>query len=105
MPRNYGSKRDGGSFDDATKLAVWKKGVIVNGVDAAKKRKDKCDAWIEWDNYGKTTENGTGWEIDHIKPVAKDGSDRLDNLQPLQWENNRHKSDNWPNYDCLKSAR
>ena len=41
-----------------------------------------------------------GWEIDHIKPVAQGGSDELSNLQPLHWENNAHKSDNWPNWTC-----
>ena len=40
-----------------------------------------------------------GWKIDHIKPVAKGGTDDLNNLQPLQWANNRHKSDNYPNWD------
>jgi hypothetical protein len=24
----------------------------------------------------------------------------LNNLQPLQWENNRHKGDNYPNWSC-----
>jgi len=45
-----------------------------------------------------------GWEIDHKKPVANGGTDDLDNLQPLQWENNRHKGDNWPNWDCKVKA-
>lgn len=46
-----------------------------------------------------------GWEIDHIKPVAKFGTDDLDNLQPLQWKNNRGKSDNYPHWSCsIKAA-
>jgi hypothetical protein len=26
------------------------------------------------------------------------------NLQPLYWENNRHKSDNWPTWSCAITA-
>lgn len=105
MLRQHGTDINGSHFSDKIKMAVWNKAQIVAGVDPAKKRKDRCNAWIEWDQYGVTVENGTGWEIDHNVPLAKGGSDDLANLQPLQWENNRHKSDNYPNWSCLKSAR
>lgn len=77
------------TFDDATIQAVWEKGVIVPNWDPAKYRKDKCGASITRSQYGNT-DNVEGWEIDHIDP---NGSDYISNLRPLQWENNRVKSD------------
>lgn len=90
----------GGSWTVEQISAVWDKGTKVAGVDPNVKRKDKCGNWIELSKYGQTTEKGTGWEIDHIKPVAKGGGDELSNLQPLQWENNRDKGDTWPGWTC-----
>lgn len=83
----------GGQFSPFEIRAVWNKAQIVPGVDPAVRRKDVCGAWIDWSQYGVTVAAGTGWEIDHIVPKARNGSDQLPNLQPLQWQNNRAKGD------------
>lgn len=102
MARQRGTNGVGSLFAADTIQAVWNKGKIVPGVEPRIRRKDYCGAWIERNQYGVTVENGLGWEIDHIKPVSQGGSDDLSNLQPLQWENNRSKGDNYPNWTCLR---
>ncbi len=88
----------GGSFAQSTVLAVWKKAAAIPGEDPGVARRDTCGARIEYLQYGKQTTYG--WEVDHIKPLAKNGNDDLSNLQPLHWENNSHKSDDYPNWTC-----
>jgi len=87
------------NFSGSVIDAVWQKGSIVTGYDSAIWRKDRCGAFIKKSEYGNTNSKN-GWEIDHIKPVAKGGLDDPFNLQPLQWENNRHKGDDYPNWTC-----
>lgn len=102
--RNPNTNVRGGTFSRAEIEAVWHKGRTVPGYDPNRYRKDTCDKWMEWSGYGDVNHDH-GWEIDHIQPVARGGDDRLVNLQPLHWRNNRHKGDNWPNWTCaVRSA-
>ncbi len=96
MARNYSTRANGYSFDEATIEAVWKKGEIEAKYIGC--RRDKCGALMQRTKYGQTVKYG--WEVDHVIPVVKGGSDDLSNLQPLLWENNRHKSDNYPRWTC-----
>ncbi len=95
--------RSGGRFSSSTIQAVWNKAPIAFGYDSSQWRRDKCGALIMRSAYGNTS-SSYGWEIDHDRPVSKGGSDDLYNLQALQWENNRHKADNYPIWSCKYKA-
>jgi hypothetical protein len=101
--RFFGTDGRGCNFDATTIVAVWCKATAVTGTNPSEFRIDACGAWICFAAYGKGGDYG--WEIDHICPVAHRGDDRLSNLQPLQWQNNRHKSDSFPTWSCAQSAR
>jgi len=103
MQRKQGTTVQGGAFEPETIAAVWRKGQSVADYDPNDYRKDSCGAWMRKASYGTTGDYG--WEIDHNKPVAKGGTDDIDNLQPLHWQNNRGKSDNYPNWQCTVKAK
>jgi len=90
--RIFNTLSNGESFEESTIDAVWQKGTLDPGFKTF--CKDVYGASMLRSNYGK--QEPWGWEIDHIKPVSKGGSDDLSNMRPLQWENNRTKGDSYP---------
>lgn len=44
------------------------------------------------------------WHKNHVYPQIKGGDDNLLNLRPMQWENNRSKGDDYPNFDTSVRA-
>jgi hypothetical protein len=77
---------------------VWEKAEIIPHYSRSIWRWDKYGKVMKYDKHGNT-DSKFGWEIDHIYPKALGGSDDPDNLQPLQWQNNRSKNDSiiWNN--------
>ena len=96
MERKQNTDRNGNNWSEDIKQAVWNKGKEIGTRNKDIYRADKCGHLILFTEHGNRTSN-LGWEIDHVIPVAHDGSDDLTNLQPLYWENNVDKSDklNW----------
>lgn len=81
--------------DEKLKLSVWLKGRRILGRNKNMWRRDKCGKLIKYSEHGNR-DSEFGWEIDHKKPIAKDGDDSIDNLQPLHWKNNSRKGDTHP---------
>lgn len=106
MAKQFDKNRLNESFSDDIVQKVWEKGTVVPGYDPNKYRKDKCGAWMQRDlrSGNHKTALSLEWEIDHRQPKDENGGDELSNLQPLQWENNRHKDNNYPNWNCKVTA-
>jgi len=73
---------------------VWEKGKPVRGKNPDAWRKDAEGNTLRKGSYG--TQGKFGWEIDHKHPKAKGGTDKVQNLQPLHWQKNREKGDDYP---------
>lgn len=69
------------------KNAVWNKAKPIRGKDADLYRQDPYGNQIYKHSYGK--DSVQGWNIDHIRPQSKGGSDALRNLQALQSSKNK----------------
>ena len=71
---------------------VWEKAIPQLNYNSCQIRKDTCGAGIVYGDYGNR-DSEYGWEIDHIIPVSKCGTEDITNLQPLHWDNNVAKGD------------
>lgn len=76
--------------------AAWEKALKQPNNNPNVYRKDYAGAWIKKDHYGKT--NDYGWEVDHRNPLENGGTYSPRNLEPLQWQNNRTKGDDYPHW-------
>lgn len=70
---------------------VWDKAAKIRGKDSSKYRKDPYGNEMHYDSFGKNS--AKGWEVDHIRPKARGGSDATVNLQALKTKVNRSKGD------------
>jgi len=94
MTRKRGTSKKGRTFTDERVEEVWDRGKKIHGKDPDLYRRDSAGNELYKPSYGKNSD--MGWEVDHIKPVDKDGSDNLRNLQPLQTEENKEKGKKYP---------
>lgn len=90
-------------FTDNEIERVWEKASIIENNNPNKFRKDYAGAWIKRSDYGNT-KSEYGWEIDHIRPLAADGTYDDSNLLPTHWRNNRSKGDNYPTWETAISS-
>jgi 5-methylcytosine-specific restriction endonuclease McrA len=94
MSRRRGSDADGRGFIQERIDEVWERAATVRGKDPALYRRDVAGNILYKPSYGSDSE--MGWEIDHINPVNKGGTDNLRNLQALQTATNQSKGDTYP---------
>ncbi len=90
-------------FSQSVIDSVWDKAKVQNNNDKDTWRKDYAGAWINKSAYGNTNSD-YGWEIDHKKPSSQGGSNNLSNLEPLHWQNNRTKGDDYPSFKTSISS-
>lgn len=93
------------AFSEELIQKVWDRAQKIENKDPRIYRLDNCGALIKREHYlKKGYALSMGWEIDHIKPKSKNGTDELPNLQVLQWENKKAKAESFPFWKCIVSG-
>ncbi len=77
--------------------AIW---LRTFGPEANGSAWDRCGRWIFLSAYGDR-QSVVGWEIDHVVPKSKGGTDAISNLEPVHWETNARKGSTAPQCDAL----
>jgi hypothetical protein len=90
MFRPPNTDMSGKPFDAAIVEAVWNKAVPCH--EHPPLRVDAYGALIWREGYGNSSSR-FGWEIGRRTPLSQGGGDDLENLVPLQWENNRRNGE------------
>ena len=73
------------------KEKTWNNAKTIKGKDPDKYRQDPYKNTMYKTSYGGNS--AMSWEVDHIKPVSRGGSDATRNLQALNTSVNRSKGD------------
>ena len=86
MFRHRNTNAEGKPFPSAVVKAVWEKAASSPGHGPM-----KADAFgsLMWEPAFGNVNSKLGWEIRHLVPVETGGTDDLENLEAIQWENHR----------------
>ncbi len=68
---------------------VWNKAKPIQDKSKDLYRKDPYGNTMYRKSHGKSSP--MGWDVDHIKPESRGGSDKINNLQALNFSINRSK--------------
>jgi hypothetical protein len=77
------------------KRNVWNKGRTIPGAAAAAWRTDPQGWIIHFDDHGNHA-SPYGWEMQHLLPKSRGGTDQLFNLQPVNVSRRREGQDSHP---------
>jgi hypothetical protein len=90
MSKQLNTDATGKPFDETIVEAVWSKAPVSS--EHPPLRVDAYGALIWRGGFGNSNSK-FGWEIGHKRPLANGEADAVENLQPLQWQNNRRNGD------------